>query len=122
MTVGTSEPSMGIFLTQIGFAVGESVRIAPLPEVSPATEALDRLTRGGLADFRQSDLSAWQLTADSACLTLDTSSTAAVNLVVYATDTFWASDEHELDAARFLQAAWLERTPLIGVGLARDLA
>jgi len=109
---------MGIFLTRIGFAVGESARIASLPEISPSTEALDRLTRGGLANFRQSDLSAWQLAADSAWLTLDSSSTAAVNLVVYATDTFWGSDEHEMDAARFLQAAGLERTPLIGVGLA----
>ncbi|WP_162793462.1 3-oxoacyl-[acyl-carrier-protein] synthase III C-terminal domain-containing protein [Rhodococcus sp. AQ5-07] len=89
-----------------------------MPEILPSTETLDRLTRGGLANIRQSDLAAWQLAVDSARLTLDSSATADVDLVVYATDTFWGNDEHELDAGRFLQAAGLERTPLIGVGLA----
>lgn len=116
--MGGSRSSVGIFLTQIGFTVGEAAPIASLPEIAQPTEVLDRLTRGGLANFRQSDLPAWQLAADSALLTLDSSATAAVDLVVYATDSFWGSDEHELDAARFLQAAGLERTPLIGVGLA----
>ncbi|MFJ3039050.1 MULTISPECIES: beta-ketoacyl-[acyl-carrier-protein] synthase family protein [Streptomyces] len=118
MTTGAGEAWPDIFLTRIGVAVGESNDIAVLPEIL-SSEALEQLTRGGLAHFRQSDRQAWQLAADSATSTLDpSSSTAAVDLVVYATNTFWDSADPELDAARFLQAMGLNRTPLIGVSLA----
>ena len=118
MTGRVGPPSPDIFVTQIGFETGNLTPITSLPQLTRSPELLDRLTRGGLVNFRQSDLSAWQLAANSARLSFDRSTTSTVDIVIYATDTYWDSDGHELDAAWFLQTTGLESTPLIGVGLA----
>lgn len=109
-----------IFVSRIGFSTGEAAALGALPEILTTTGAADRLARGGLARYRESKLTAWELAADSARSTLDTETadtTDDVDVVVYATDSFWDGADRELDAARFLQAARLDRTPLVGVGL-----
>lgn len=105
-----------VFLSKIAYALGERHDLTELPEIMEPPGVANRLIAGGLSSFRLAKQAAWELAADSVRSTLDPA--VPIDAVAYATDSFWCHDDQEIAAARFLEAAGLGRTPLIGTGYA----
>jgi 3-oxoacyl-[acyl-carrier-protein] synthase-3 len=107
-----------VHVSAFAHALGEPHEVARLEEVL-AEGAAEDLAREGLVHYRAASGPAWELAAASAVATLAAAGRGPgdVDLVVYATNTFWDSASGDGSPARCLDHAGLTHTPLCGVAL-----